>query len=243
MPTEPDLTLRRAEPEDAEAIADFYTQARVAALPSMPPALHTNEEDRAFFAGQLAKPSHEAWLAERDGELLGYALIDPVWLDHLFIRADVTGSGVGTVLLDLVKALRPDGFSLWVFESNTGARRFYARHGFVELERTDGRANEEKSPDIRMAWPGKEPLAFYRRLVDEVDDQLAELLARRVALTRAIQPHKQVPGRDPEREAQIVARMAQRAPELGEERLARVLQAIISESLDAVSGQNAEITK
>jgi hypothetical protein len=40
-----------------------------------------------------------------------------------------------------------------------------------------------------------------------------------------------------------VARMAQRAPELGEERLARVLQAIISESLDAVSSQNAEITK
>jgi GNAT superfamily N-acetyltransferase len=233
---EADLTLRRAEPGDAEAIADLYTQARVAAVPSMPPALHTNEEDRAFFAGQLAKPSHEAWLAERDGELLGYALVDPVWLDHLFIRADVTGSGVGTVLLDLVKTLRPDGFSLWVFESNTRARRFYARHGFVELERTDGRANEEKCPDIRMAWPGKEPLAFYRRLVDEVDAQLGDLLARRVALTRAIQAHKCTPGRDPVRESVIAAAMAQRAPELGEERLARIVDVIISQSLDATRG-------
>jgi GNAT superfamily N-acetyltransferase len=82
------------------------------------------------------------------------APVSAVWLDHLFVRPDATGGGVGSTLLDLVKSLRPDGFSLWVFESNTGARRFYRRHGLAELERTDGSANEEKSPDIKMAWPG-----------------------------------------------------------------------------------------
>jgi chorismate mutase/GNAT superfamily N-acetyltransferase len=229
-----DLTLRRAERADAQAIADLYTEARVAAVPMMPPALHTNEEDRAYFASRLARPSHEAWVAERDGELLGYALIDPVWLDHLFIRADATGSGVGSVLLDLVKSLRPDGFSLWVFESNTGARRFYAHHGFVELERTDGSSNEEQAPDVRMAWPGRDPVAFFRGLIDEVDQQLGDLLARRVALTRAVQGHKRDATRDPAREAQIAAMLARRAPELGEERLARIIHTIITESLDAV---------
>ena len=230
-----DLLVRPAVPEDAEPLADLYGQARVAAVPLMPPALHTNAEDRAFFAARLARPTNEGWVAEADGELVGYALLDPVWLDHLFVRPEHTGQGVGTVLLDLVKSLRPNGFSLWVFESNTGARRFYARHGLVELERTDGSGNEEKSPDIRMAWAGADPLAFFRGLVDEVDEQLADLLARRVALTRAIQPHKADRARDPDREREIAEAMALRAPELGADRLGRIVDAIVTESLDAAA--------
>ncbi len=226
-----DLLLRQAGPEDADAIADLYTAARVAAVPQMPPALHTNAEDRAWMAGQLARTDREAWVAERDGELLGYALLESVWLDHLFVRAGGTGEGVGTVLLDLVKALRPDGFSLWVFDTNAGARRFYARHGFVELEHTDGSANEESAPDIRMAWPGADPLAFYRGLIDDVDERLGDLLARRAALTRAVQAHKPDRPRDPARERAIAEAMARRAPELGVERLERIVHTIITESL------------
>ena len=41
-----------------------------------------------------------------------------------------------------------------------------------------------------MAWPGADPLAFLRGLIDEVDDQLGDLLARRVALTREVQALK-----------------------------------------------------
>jgi hypothetical protein len=40
--------------------------------------------------------------------------------------------------------------------------RLLRARGLVELERTDGAANEEKAPDVRMAWPGRDPLAFYR---------------------------------------------------------------------------------
>ncbi len=228
-----DVLLRRAGVEDATALADLYTAARVAAVPMMPPALHTNEEDRAWFSGKLADPTHETWVAESDGTLLGYALLAPGWLDHLFLRPDLTGQGLGTLLLDLVKSLRQDGVALWVFESNVGARRFYARQGFVELERTDGSGNEEKAPDIKMAWPGADPLTYFRGLIDEVDGPLAELLARRAALTRAIQPYKPDPGRDPDRERAIARAMARRAPELGEDRLTRIVHTIITESLDA----------
>jgi hypothetical protein len=41
---------------------------------------------------------------------------------------------------------------LWTFVSNLGAQRFYLRHGFVEVERTDGAANEEHAPDILYEW-------------------------------------------------------------------------------------------
>lgn len=153
MPTD-DLVLRAAFPADADEVADLYSAARVAAVPQMPPALHTNAEDRRWMADRLAGPDHEMWVAEADGRIVGFALFTDVWLDHLFVHPEHLGDGVGTALLDLVKSLRPEGFSLWVFESNAGARRFYGRHGLVELERTDGSGNEERSPDIRMAWPG-----------------------------------------------------------------------------------------
>lgn len=153
MPT-PELVIRPADPADpadAEAIADLYTAARAAAVPFMPPALHTNAEDRAWFAARLADGEHEAWVAEGE-PLLGFALITQTWLEGLYVDPARRGEGIGSALLELVKALRPNGFGLWVFESNTPARAFYARHGLVEVERTDGRDNEERAPDIRMVW-------------------------------------------------------------------------------------------
>ena len=241
-----DLTLRPAGVEDAPAIAELYSAARVAAVPQMPPAMHTNAEDREWMAGRLAGADHEAWVAALpDGRIVGYALLSPVWLDHLFVEPALRGTGIGTLLLDLVKTLRPDGFALWVFESNAGARRFYAHHGLVELERTDGSANEERAPDVLMGWLGAAPLAFLRASIDEVDEQLGDLLARRVALTRVVQDVKRAlpdgadreperdPERDPERESRIVAAVAARVPELGPERVGRIVHTIITESLDA----------
>ena len=153
MPTEShlDLTIRQAEVADAHAMADLYSAARVAAVPMMPPAMHTNAEDRVWMAARLAE-DHEAWLAERDGGSLGYALLTPTWLDHLFIGPDQTGQGIGGVLLDVVKSLRPDGFELWVFESNVGARAFYRHRGARGGRANHGAANEEKAPT--SGWPG-----------------------------------------------------------------------------------------
>ena len=57
---------------------------------------------------------------------------------------------------------------------------------------------------------------------------------------RRCQRLKEVPGhagRDPRREDEIVARMARRAPTLGEPRIRRIMQQVISESLDAVEEQ------
>jgi GNAT superfamily N-acetyltransferase len=142
--------LRPAVPGDADAIADVHLAARRAA--AMPPGIHPPHEVRAWLAGRLA--ADEVWVAEADGAVVGYARFTPTWLDDLYVVPAAQGSGVGSALLDVVKALRPAGFSLWVFESNTPARRFYARHGLVEREHTDGSGNEERAPDVRMEWAG-----------------------------------------------------------------------------------------
>lgn len=228
-----DLVLRPATADDAPQVAELYLATRRAAEPAMPPQRHSPESVLAFLAGAVA--DKEVWVAEGD-EVVGFLTLDEAFLEALYVGPEHQGLGIGTSLLDLAKARRPDGFALWVFASNAAARGFYHRHGLVELEHTDGSGNEERSPDVRMAWPGADPIAFLRRQIDEVDDELALLLARRFALTSAVQDFKHQPGhegRDRERERAISRRMAAHAPGLGAEALGRIMGVVIGESLDA----------
>lgn len=227
-----ELLLRPASEADLPTLAEVHLAARRAAGDSFPPGAHGDEEVRAWVAS-WDLTAYDVWLATLGERVAGYARCTPSWLDDLYVHPDHQGSGVGTALFELVTTLRPQGFCLWVFESNEPARAFYRRRGCLELERTDGSANEERAPDIRVAWPGPEPLAFLRGLIDDTDLVLGDVLARRTALTRAVQSVKPSVERDPVREAEIARRVAAVVPELGEERVARIVDVIIAQSLDA----------
>ena len=76
------------------------------------------------------------------GDLLSQLYLDPGW----------RGRGIGDQFVALAKERSPQGLSLWTFQVNEPAHRFYERHGFVEAERTDGSGNEEREPDVRYVW-------------------------------------------------------------------------------------------
>lgn len=239
------LTLRPGDTVDLAEVAELYIATRRASLPAMPAPVHDDAAIRAWFAA--VPETKEIWVAETGdqgpGEILGFAVLDAGWLDSLYVGPQHQARGIGTALLDLVKAHRPDGFALWVFASNTAARGFYHRHGLVELEHTDGSANEERSPDVRMAWPGADPVRYLRSQIDEVDDDLALLLARRFALSATVQGFKETPGRegrDADRERAIAERMAAHAPGLGADAIARIMHTVIGESLDAYESGSRE---
>jgi GNAT superfamily N-acetyltransferase/chorismate mutase len=234
-----ELALRPATAADLPAIAEVHLSARAGAGAAFPPAAHTDDEVRAWVAGWDLS-AYDVHVAELEGRVVGYTRATTTWLDDLYVLPDAQGRGVGRALLDRILALHPDGIGLWVFESNRSARDFYARHGFVALERTDGSANEERAPDIRLVWPGADALACFRSMVDDVDLVLGDVLARRTALTRAIQAVKPSGERDPRREAEIVARVAAVVPDLGAERVARIVDVIITESLDAADSDAAD---
>ncbi len=182
-PTEKDsFTLRPADLADCAELAELQLSARAHA--PMPAGVHGVVQLQRWLEGRWG--GDEIWVAQRGRGLLGYARFTAEWLDDLYVLPSAWGQGVGSALLELVKAQRPHGFCLWVFESNTPARRFYAHHGLVELERSDGTANEERSPDVRVAWPGTRPDEFLTALLAEVDTQLEELRARRTALVAAL---------------------------------------------------------
>lgn len=231
--TAPDVTVRPGAPEDLPAVAETFLAARAAAIPAMPPLARSEDEARAHLESLDLEDGRLLWVAEDDSGLTGYAVVRGEWLEDLYVRPEHARQGIGSMLLDVVKAALPDGFSLWVFATNRPARAFYAQHGLVELETTDGSGNAEGAPDVRTVWPGHDPLPFLRSQIDDVDDQLGDLLARRAALTAAVQPLKGSGERDPEREREIATRLAARVPALGPERVERIVHAIITESLGA----------
>lgn len=118
--------------------------------------VHTDAETQEWMAGQIdesiGSQTLEVWVAAGGDRLLGLMVLDRGWLEQLYVDPDETGGGLGAQLLDHAKTRRVGGLRLWTFQSNIRARRFYERHGFEEVDRTDGSGNEEGAPDICYVW-------------------------------------------------------------------------------------------
>jgi ribosomal protein S18 acetylase RimI-like enzyme len=100
-------------------------------------------------------PRLDSWVARPSpSSVAGLLVLDHDWIDQLYVDPELTRSGIGAQLLAVAKRERPAGLRLWTFVSNEGAQRFYLRHGFREVERTDGSRNEEGAPDVQYVWPG-----------------------------------------------------------------------------------------
>jgi GNAT superfamily N-acetyltransferase len=143
-------TFRLATLADARGAADVYIRARHHAVPAIPPMVHSDDDVRRHWA-EAVVPNDEVWVAEVEGEIVGVLALEDDWVDQLYLAPGWTAQGIGTALLGIAKERRPDSLRLWAFQSNVDALRFYERHGFVEVDRTDG-DNEERAPDVLYAW-------------------------------------------------------------------------------------------
>ena len=83
--------------------------------------------------------------------IIAMMVIDGDWNEQLYVNPSQTDRGLGSALVEHAKALGTNRLELWTFVSNVRAQRFYERHGFVEIDRTNG-DNEERQPDIRYRW-------------------------------------------------------------------------------------------
>lgn len=150
------VILRRAAPADAEAAAGVWLRSFAAALPTVVRP-RSDDEVRWYFREVLV-PHTETWVAEPPGggPVVGVMVLDDGELAQLYLDPDWRGRGLGDRFLALAKERCPHGLSLWTFQVNKPAHRFYERHGFEAAERTDGSGNEEREPDVRYVWrPGR----------------------------------------------------------------------------------------
>lgn len=139
--------IRAARSTDAGAVGGILTE--FAATTEWMPNLHTGAEDIAH-AGKMIE---RGWVdvAESDDSVLGFAACDGGELNALYVTISARGQGIGSGLVEGLKK-REDKLMLWTFEVNKRAQKFYLNHGFKEVERGDGSANDEGLPDIKYAW-------------------------------------------------------------------------------------------
>jgi putative acetyltransferase len=138
----------QATTRDIEAVARLFRAVRSACLPYLPD-IHTPAEDLSYFRDCVFRTC-EVWLAGV-GEPEGFCAFQPGWVDHLYVRPDRQGKGIGTALL--ARAMQDNArLELWVFQRNTTAISFYRARGFRLVRRTDGSRNEEREPDALFAW-------------------------------------------------------------------------------------------
>jgi GNAT superfamily N-acetyltransferase len=141
------IRIRRASDNDTAEVADLYWSARQAAVPEIPPPVHTRNEI-ADWIGRVMLTERRTWVATDDEKVVGVlALEDPDLIDQLYVEPGHQGAGIGSELLALALGQTGGRARAWCFQSNVAARRFYERHGFVPTAETDG-DNEEGAPDV-----------------------------------------------------------------------------------------------
>lgn len=144
------IEVRRATAGDAAVMAEVWLRSFAAGLPSVRLA-HTPDEVRGWIR-DVVVPGPDTWVATVDDAVVGLLAVDGHWLNQLYVEPAWRGRGVGDALVTHAQRLSPGGLQLWTFQVNGPARRFYARHGFTEVEQTDGANNEEREPDVRLEW-------------------------------------------------------------------------------------------
>ncbi|WP_300032057.1 GNAT family N-acetyltransferase [uncultured Roseobacter sp.] len=142
-----ELTITDARLLDAGAIGNILSKTNDQ-MPWLPRVHSAAEEIR--YAGDMIEAG---WVrvAKRDGRVVGFIARWEADVHALYVLPDAQDAGVGTALIENAKA-ECDALSLWSYEANSSATRFYGLRGFIQTDRTDGSTNDAGLPDIRFEW-------------------------------------------------------------------------------------------
>lgn len=171
----PALVIRQATVADAPLLAAFAAEAFADTFA----ADNTPEDMAAYLAGafgeakqqaELADPANIVVLAERAGELVGYAMLrdgatpsgmastdfaDAMEIARLYAGRRWIGTGIGAALmqacLDLAAERKREWIWLGVWERNARAIAFYARWGFADVGSQSFQLGADRQTDRIMA--------------------------------------------------------------------------------------------
>ena len=144
--------IRQASPFEHDRVADVLIASRLASIPAIPAPVHDGADIRRWVR-DVVMMNHDVWVIDHGDEpaIRAVMVLSPGWIEHLYVAPGHTNTGLGSELVRFAQNRATDSLDLWTFVSNLGARRFYERHGFVEVDRTEG-DNEEGEPDVLLRW-------------------------------------------------------------------------------------------
>ena len=114
---------------------------------------HSVENHLDFLTNILPEHYHIdiALIGER---VVGMVAYHETELNQLYVHVEFQGMGIGQMLLDKVKAQSRGRLTLYTFDVNKNAQRFYEKNGFNIIGR--GHENEENLPDIQYEWKSED---------------------------------------------------------------------------------------
>jgi L-amino acid N-acyltransferase YncA len=137
----PEIRIRFATEDDAEAICTIYNQGIEERIATLETERRSPDERRQWMASR--GPRHPVIVAVEAGSVVGWASLNPFnprrAYDHVadlsvYVERGWRGKGVGRLLLDrLVEHAQALGYHKMVlaaFPSNTGGMALYERVGF-----------------------------------------------------------------------------------------------------------------
>ncbi|HEX6684421.1 MAG TPA: GNAT family N-acetyltransferase [Candidatus Limnocylindrales bacterium] len=144
------MRIRGATQDDSRTVAriwaDGWRDGHVGHVPDELTAIRTRES----FDLRAAQRVADTVVAEVDGAVAGFVMVDADEVEQVYVDAAHRGSGVASALLAegerLVKAAGHGKAWLAVATGNTRARRFYEREGWVDEGEFDYPAASSAGP-------------------------------------------------------------------------------------------------
>ncbi|MFD2045795.1 GNAT family N-acetyltransferase [Ornithinibacillus salinisoli] len=109
-----------------------------------------NFENQVYFLNHILSEQFQIEVALIGDNVVGMIAYNKTEISQLYIHLDYQGIGIGQKLLDKAKKHSNGRLTLYTFEVNKKAQRFYEKHGFKIIGR--GHENEENLPDIQYEW-------------------------------------------------------------------------------------------
>ncbi|WP_018331526.1 acetyltransferase [Actinomycetospora chiangmaiensis] len=138
------MQLRDAAPADLEVLVGIWRRAVEATHRFLTTSVIDGLEER--LRADLPRAAVRVAVGPDDGPL-GFLAARGGEVDMLFVDPAAHGRGIGTALLDDVRA---PILTLQVNEQNPGARAWYRRRGFVETARSETDADGRPYPLIHL---------------------------------------------------------------------------------------------
>jgi len=126
--------IRRAEDRDAEFVNAIFAEA-ISNAQWLPLEARSNPDFTKVSDSEIV-----IVCCGEGGEVLGFVSVyEPEsFVHHLYVAANCQGQGVGTALLQSLKAWVPRPWYLKCVEGNCNALAFYCSRGWVEETRAQG---------------------------------------------------------------------------------------------------------
>jgi ribosomal protein S18 acetylase RimI-like enzyme len=106
--------------------------------------------DHEHYLNNVLSKNNEIYIALDYEKVVGMTAFNESEINQLYIHNDYQRMGIGKRPLDLAKNKSKGRLTLYTFEINKKAQRFYERNGFKIIGR--GCENEEKMDDIKYEW-------------------------------------------------------------------------------------------